>query len=226
MAEAPPPRYSYPQPLPALPDEEIRLFASASEREHYDNLSDLYGIILSTEYLEKAYIRDAITPATYTPICSKLIAQFKTALNAVRYSVSDVERFMQEYRLSCPLAVNRLLRIGVPATVEHSSGSHDPHKSAQYVAEAVQHFITLMDSLKLNMVAVDQLHPLLSDLISALNNVPTLPVGYQGKEKIKNWLIELNKMKASDEITDDQVRQLLFDLESAHSEFYRSLGRN
>ena len=37
--------------------------------------------------------------------------------------------------------------------------------SAKYVAEAVQHFITLMDSLKLNMVAVDQLHPLLSDLV-------------------------------------------------------------
>ena len=39
------------------------------------------------------------------------------------------------------------------------------------IAETVQHFITTMDSLKLNMVAVDQIYPLLSDLVQALNRV-------------------------------------------------------
>lgn len=38
-------------------------------------------------------------------------------------------------------------------------------------------------------------------------------------------LITLNKMKASDEINEGQVRQLLFDLESSHTEFYRSLSK-
>lgn len=34
-----------------------------------------------------------------------------------------------------------------------------------------------------------------------------------GKTKIKDWLISLNQMKASDELDATQVRQLLFDLE-------------
>lgn len=40
---------------------EIELFESSREREHYDNLSDLYAIIIATEHLERAYARDAIT---------------------------------------------------------------------------------------------------------------------------------------------------------------------
>ena len=44
-----------------------------------------------------------------------------------------------------------------------------------------------MDSLKLNMVAVDQIHPLLSDLMQALNKVSSLPADFDGKMKIRNW---------------------------------------
>lgn len=51
----------------------------------------------------------------------------------------------------------------------------------------LQHFITLMDSLKLNMTAVDQIHPLLSDLMQSLAKVHGLPADFQGKERIKNW---------------------------------------
>jgi hypothetical protein len=34
----------------------------------------------------------------------------------------------------------------------------------------------------------------------------------------------MNQMKASDELTDEQVRQLTFDMESAHNAFFRSLA--
>ena len=40
-------------------------------------------------------------------------------------------------------------------------------KSSKYVAETVSYFITLMDSLKLNYVAMDQIHPQVSLLILA-----------------------------------------------------------
>lgn len=43
--------------------------------------------------------------------------------------------------------------------------------AAKAVGETVQFFITTMDSLKLNMVAVDQLYPLLNDLMQFLNKV-------------------------------------------------------
>jgi hypothetical protein len=57
------------------------------------------------------------------------------------------------------------MAIGVPATYEHNTTQSTGSDSAKHVAETVQIFITLMDSLKLQLVAVDQIHPLLSDLI-------------------------------------------------------------
>ena len=40
--------------------QEIKLTTKASERELLENQADLYAIIVSMEYLEKAYIRDTI----------------------------------------------------------------------------------------------------------------------------------------------------------------------
>jgi ESCRT-I complex subunit VPS28 len=81
-----------------------------------------------------------------------------------------------------------------------------------------------MDTLKLNIYAADSLHPILADLIQSLNNISTLPADFDGKAKVKNWLITINGMKASDEISEEQARQMLFDMERAHTEFYRILS--
>lgn len=42
-------------------EQEVELYESSKEREAYDNLADLYAVILATEHLERAYARDAIT---------------------------------------------------------------------------------------------------------------------------------------------------------------------
>jgi len=44
-------------------DEEVRLYTSNSEREKYNTLATLYGIIVALDYLERAYVRDSITAA-------------------------------------------------------------------------------------------------------------------------------------------------------------------
>ena len=206
----------------------MKLWTKSSEREQWENMAELYSIVTSVEHLEKAYIRDVITADQYTPECTKLIAQFKTALNLVRGRYQqDFELFMQDYQMHCPAAQNRL-KIGVPATIEHvimsQSAKDSSQQSAKYVAETVQFFITLMDSLKLNLIAVDQIHPVLADLMQSLNKLTSLPPDYQGRGKIKEWLVTLNKMKASDELSPEQARQLMFDLEQAHTSFYRSLS--
>jgi hypothetical protein len=41
------------------------LYKNNSERELYDNMADLFAIVQTVEYLEKAYIKDAITPQEY-----------------------------------------------------------------------------------------------------------------------------------------------------------------
>ncbi|KAJ3224402.1 hypothetical protein HK099_008507 [Clydaea vesicula] len=198
--------------------------AAALEREIVENQAELYSLVLAIEHLEKAYIRASVTPKEYTEQCLHLISQFKTISQLL--NVENLPLFLSSLN-STPLAALKRLQIGVPATFEHKTEVNK--NSAKHVAETVQVFITLMDSLKLNLIAVDQIHPLLSDLILSLNKVDTLDGKYdEEKEKIKNWLIELNKMKASEELDDDQVRQLLFDLEriygtSAHTEFHRQL---
>ncbi|ORY78039.1 vacuolar protein sorting-associated protein 28 [Leucosporidium creatinivorum] len=201
-------------------DEEVRLFTSNADRERYDELATLYGIIISLDYLEKAYVRDSIPQSQYTPACSRLLAQFKTIMKLVGDSVPNLDAFMTEYRMDCTAAAHRI-EVGVPATVEHSS--EEGVEAAKWVAETTQNFITFMDALKLKLRAKDQLHPLLTDLMSGYTRFKASSE-WEGRPKILHWLITLNQMRASEEITEEQSRQMLFDVEHAYSEFFRSLS--
>lgn len=63
-----------------------------------------------------------------------------------------------------------------------------------------------MDALKLNYKSKDQLHPLLSELMVSLNT--SMPKDFEGRAKIVQWLITLNQMRAAEDVTDDQSRQV------------------
>ncbi|XP_010905577.1 vacuolar protein sorting-associated protein 28 homolog 1 [Elaeis guineensis] len=205
---------------------EVKLWNDKREREMLDSFADLYAIIKTTEKLEKAYVRDLVSSAEYEAECLKLIAQFKTLSFSLRDAVPSIDRFADAYKMDCPAALNRLLVSGVPATVEHrASSASTAASSAAAVAECVQHFITAMDSLKLNMVAVDQVHPLLSDLSSSLAKLGggILPPDFEGRVKVREWLARLAKMGAADELTEQQARQLHFDLESSYNAFMAAL---
>ncbi|TYJ31788.1 hypothetical protein E1A91_A06G223800v1 [Gossypium mustelinum] len=187
---------------------EVKLWNDKSERETYENFAEIYAIIKTTEKLEKAYIRDIISSSTYGPECQKLIAHFKTLASALKDTIPSIERFADTYKMDCPAAL---------------------YRTAAFVAECVQNFITAMDSLKLNMVAVDQLHPLLTDLSLSLNKLSILPVDFEGKMKVSQWILMLSKMEAADELKAEQARQLHFDLESSYNLFMavlpnRSIG--
>lgn len=199
---------------------DVKLWNDKREREMYENFADLYAIIKATEKLEKNYVRDVISSHDYEPECMKLIAQYKTLTSTLKDTIPSVERFIDTYKMDCPAAVNRLITSGVPATVEHRSASYaSGNTSASIVAECVQNFITAMDALKLNMVAVDQVHPVLSDLLASLNKLSILPVDFEGKVKMGEWIGKLVKMGAADELTEHQSRQLQFDLDSSYNMF-------
>lgn len=42
--------------------QEVKLYSTAREREKFDNLAELYSIIKTLQALEKAYIKDSISP--------------------------------------------------------------------------------------------------------------------------------------------------------------------
>jgi ESCRT-I complex subunit VPS28 len=137
--------------------------------------------------------------------------------------LESMEAFISTYRLDCPRALERLVRIGVPATVVHNTTNRKT--DSVNVAQTVQNFITLMDVLKLNIRAVDEIQPLLSEMMSSLTQVSGLPPTFDGREKIEGWLRTMNAMRAADELDDEQARQLSFDLERAYSSFMAFLNK-
>jgi ESCRT-I complex subunit VPS28 len=75
-----------------------------------------------------------------------------------------------------------------------------------------------MDALKLHLRAKDQLHPILQELVTGYARFKGSK-DWEGRGKMVAWLITLNGMKASEELTDDQCRQVNFFLSSRSQRF-------
>lgn len=194
--------------------EEVKLYRHAREREKYDNMADLFALINTLQNLEKAYIWDCITPQEYTAACSKYLVQYKAAFKQVQCDdFPTVDAFVKKFRLDCPAALERI-KEDRPITIKDDKGN-----TSKCIADIVSLFITLMDKLRLEIKAMDELHPDLRDLVDTMNRLSLIPEGFEGKQKVTNWLAILNEMQASDELTESQVRQLLFDLETAYAAF-------
>ncbi|XP_049833960.1 vacuolar protein sorting-associated protein 28 homolog isoform X2 [Schistocerca gregaria] len=201
--------------------EEVKLFRNAREREKYDNMADLYAVVNTLQHLEKAYIRDCVTPKEYTAACSKLLVQYKAAFKQVQGDeFPTIESFVRKYRLDCPAALERI-KEDRPITIKDDKGN-----TSKCIADIVSLFITIMDKLRLEIKAMDELHPDLRDLMDTMNRLSLLGSDFEGKQKVASWLTTLSSMQASDELTDTQVRQLLFDLESSYTAFNRILHQS
>lgn len=201
--------------------EELKLYNNTKEREKFDNQADLYAVINTLQNLEKAYIRDCVTPKEYTAACSKLLVQYKSAFKQVQGDeYQTVEQFVKKYRLDCPAALERI-REDRPITIKDDKGN-----TSKCIADIVSLFITIMDKLRLDIKAMDELQPDLRDLMDTMNRLSILPSNFEGKEKVSTWLTTLGSMSASDELNETQVRQLIFDLESSYNAFNRILHQS
>jgi len=135
----------------------------------------------------------------------------------------DLETFKIEWDMEVPRATERI-RIGLPSTVTAPSvaaNQSNAGSNGTLILEATQDFITFLDALKLGLLAKDQLHPLLSDVIQSANKVT---VDFDGRAKIVQWLITLNQMRATAELTEDQARELELDMNSAYQGFKATLN--
>ncbi|KAG6854574.1 hypothetical protein C0991_004910 [Blastosporella zonata] len=180
-------------------DEEVRLYTTNADREKYNNLATLFGITVALDYLERAFVRDSITAAEYdlecnakrySPACTRLIGQYKTMLKLVGDSVSSIEEFMTKYRMDHPAALHRL-KVGVPATIEHSSEAGP--ETGKWVAETTQSFITFMDALKLRLRAKDQLHPILQELVTGYARFKGSK-DWEGRSRMVGWFVDETKV--------------------------------
>ncbi|EXJ87453.1 hypothetical protein A1O3_04413 [Capronia epimyces CBS 606.96] len=206
-------------------DEEVKLADTAAERDLIDSLAEIYSIIRTLDGLEKAYIKDAIPENQYSDMCSKMLKQYRSILNdeTVAREFVDLDTFTRRWNIECPRAKERL-KVGLTAdevlTVQKAApGSTAPAAPAlgSLILAATENFITFLDALRLNMVSKSALHPLLSDVIQSVNKVTDQDFDHRGK--IIQWLITLNQMKTSEELSDEQARDLAFDMEQAYNGF-------
>ncbi|KAG8630111.1 hypothetical protein KVT40_001730 [Elsinoe batatas] len=228
LAYAPTP-YSYtPSNLSVTinPDEEVKLATNAAERDLYESLAEIYSIIVTLEALEKAYLKDSVAENEYTETCSRLLKQYKSNLSDdnVSRAFRDLDSFKEEWDLDAPRATERL-KIGLPATVEATSGRSanqflgggGGNAAATHIVAASENFITLLDAIQMNMLSKDTLHPILVEAIQAVNRVTDHD--FENKGKIVQWLITLNQMRAAEELSSEQARELKLDMEQAYNGF-------
>ncbi|XP_040520515.1 vacuolar protein sorting-associated protein 28 homolog isoform X2 [Gallus gallus] len=181
-------------------------------------MAELFAVVKTLQALEKAYIKDCVSPNEYTAACSRLLVQFKAALKQVQGpELSSIDDFCRKFRLDCPLAMERI-REDRPITMRDDKGNLN-----RCIADIVSLFITIMDKLRLEIRAMDEIQPDLRELLETMNRMSALPSDFEGRQHVLHWLQTLSSMSASDELDDSQVRQMLFDLESAYNAFNRCL---
>jgi len=201
--------------------EEVKLARNPREREKFDNLAELFAILTTLQCLEKAYIKDCVPAKEYTSHCSKLLMQYKTAFRQVKSDeIQDVEAFCRKYRLDCQAA---LLRISEdrPITIKDDKGNN-----GKLIAEIVALFITTLDKLRMDIKSMDELYSDCKDLCDNLYTLSILPSDFEGRVKVEKWLAILKEMNVSDELSDEQVREMVFDFDAAYAGLNRILHQS
>lgn len=61
-------------------DEEVRLYTTNADREKFNLLATLFGIVVALDYLERAYVRDSITAAEYVLVDADMLFFRSTAV--------------------------------------------------------------------------------------------------------------------------------------------------
>jgi len=94
-------------------------------------------------------------------------------------------------------------------------GEETDKNLAQRVFDITTKFIQPIDVLALGITSVDEIAPPVRDVHQALLGYPNLPATYTGLDTVAKWVSTLAGKKATDNLTDDEIRQLKFDLEGA-----------
>nr|XP_031295798.1 vacuolar protein sorting-associated protein 28 homolog isoform X3 [Camelus dromedarius] len=144
--------------------EEVKLYKNAREREKYDNMAELFAVVKTMQALEKAYIKDCVTPNEYTAACSRLLVQYKAAFRQVQGSeISSIDEFCRKFRLDCPLAMERI-REDRPITIKDDKGNLN-----RCIADVVS------------------IQPDLRELMETMHRMSHLPPDFEGRQTVNQW---------------------------------------
>lgn len=218
----------------------LPLTETFEERKLLTEMEELYAIMRATEHLENAYIRDLVPSDEYKGQCSKLIRSYElqksklSSMGAFSHSLSssgsgtgpqqsgDISTWMRDFSVNLPQAHYRLELVKLPATDTHYNDDSRP--DALIVSETTSSIITAQDALRMGQTEIDQLAPFVQTALESLNKHSWLGADFESKNKLQDWVRLFNGMRASDSLSPEQSRQLLFDLDQAYSKFVGKLG--
>lgn len=83
--------------------------------------------------------------------------------------------------------------------------------------------ISALDVVSMGMSSVDQLAPYIRDIQIAFQNYPNLPKQFEGLGLIKKWVDFFGNKSATDDLNENEIRQLKFDIESMMNQFNQFL---
>jgi ESCRT-I complex subunit VPS28 len=97
-------------------DEEVKLATNNAQRDLYDNLAEIYSVIVTLDALEKAYLKDSVPESEYSDACERLLKQYKAIIGdeTVQKSFGDLETFKQAWEVgddAKPIKLQRLIKI-------------------------------------------------------------------------------------------------------------------
>lgn len=201
----------------ARPTERIRLAASASQQQIFDDFADMYALFVTTERIEKLWRRDAITDAEYEEQCYRLIQKFEALRSATRDSIKDIDAFYAEYNINAASGKHRLVYAKVPGTIEvrrpdnEAQGRHNIH--------CVQNFIGLLDNIELNQRTPEDLLNLCSSLQRSLGQVNGLSKEFPFRDKLIAWIAKLNAMQPTEELSHEDSARFKMDVSAGYNEY-------
>ncbi|GFE54208.1 vacuolar sorting-associated protein 28-2 [Babesia ovis] len=193
-----------------------------------ERAANVYSLLQALEHLEQAFISGEVTNRDYNDECTELLSLCHIMEEATPNVFLDLT---EQYKIKCPLALNRLKK-GTPAT--SSSMQTSGKKNETYLMfELSEQFITLVDALKLGCALVEELFPLVHDLMATLQCLEKVLEGTERDvgvapaiEKLGKWQSRLNAMAAYDKLEETDRRQLAMDTETLYASLKTSLRMN
>ncbi|KAK2194476.1 bifunctional Aspartic peptidase domain superfamily/Peptidase family A1 domain/VPS28 [Babesia duncani] len=172
--------------------------------------ADLYSLLYTLEYLERAYIGGFSPIQDYENECSSLLSVCKVLDDATPKIFED---FSMSFGLNYPLALNRI-KNGKPAANNNAGSLYKGEKLM--LIELSEHFITLVDALKLGSITIDELYPLIHELVTCIRTTSSSSEDNKKlselsfMDNVYKWHTKLGSMQAHEELSSSEARQLRY----------------
>lgn len=200
--------------------QEVSLGSDATEREMYDNMGEVYAVVLTLEMVEKAYSQGSIEYDEYIKSATSLIGQFKSnwtlVKNSNQFAGTKLEDFLRNYRLEALLA-QRAIKLDRP--LNKMITTNQP----KMVADITSQYLTFSNYLEMEMYSMEDLKQPMSKLKYLLSEFQILPKDIEAVTIVEKWSDIFDDKSATESLNEEEVVTLKIDIATAQNSFDRFL---